>query len=174
MSKDKLKFNHDYDIHGLAGYNPAGTSFYVDKDMPKTFTHNNKEVEVEQFLIIHELVEKTLEDKLGLTYEKAHEIANAAEKAAVEQKGISWKAYDAFMQKYIKKCEKEKSPNYPPDLEDPNHPGHLVEASSNYEKAYKKYIAARDEFWKIRDRQVKKSTIHSTRQLIANLLEILK
>lgn len=174
--KDKLEFNHNYDVHGLAGYNPAGTEFYVDKDMPRTFSYEGKEIEIDHFLIVHELIEKTLEDKLGYDYEKAHTIATAAEKKLVESEGISWKEYDSFMQRNIRKCEKESSPNYPSDLEDPTHPGHIQKAASKslqdrYKKAYKAYVTARDALWKVRDQQLKKGSIQSARFLISNLIK---
>jgi hypothetical protein len=53
-------------------------------------------------LILHEAVEKTLMDHLGLRYLHAHQIATRAEQAAVRAAGISWDAYDRFMRMYVK------------------------------------------------------------------------
>jgi hypothetical protein len=62
-------------------------------------------------------VEKTLIDQLGLHYLHAHQIATRAEEAAVHAQRITWKAYDRFMQKYVKRIGDERLTKVPADLD---------------------------------------------------------
>ena len=74
-------------------------------------------METDRFLILHEEVEKTLIDQLGLHYLHAHQIATRAEEAAVRAAGIEWRAYDRFMQKYVKRVGDERLKKVPKDLD---------------------------------------------------------
>ncbi|TAM10725.1 MAG: hypothetical protein EPN72_09705 [Nevskiaceae bacterium] len=66
---------------------------------------------------MHEEVEKTLIDQLDRHYLHAHQIATRAEEAAVRAARIPWRAYDAFMQKYVKKVGDEHLRKVPKDLD---------------------------------------------------------
>ena len=79
--------------------------------------HRDREIDTDRFPILHEEVEKTLIDRLGLHYLHAHQIATRAEQAAVRADNIQWRAYDAFMQKYVKQIGDEKLEKLPPDLD---------------------------------------------------------
>src|SRR5436853_1825681 len=85
--------------------------------MPRAFKLRGRSVETDRFLILHEEVEKTLIDQLGLHYLHAHQIATRAEQAAVRAAGIKWRDYDAFMQKYVKKIGDERLTKVPADLD---------------------------------------------------------
>ena len=74
-------------------------------------------IETDRFLLLHEEVEKTLIDRLGLHYLHAHQIATRAEQAAVKAAGISWRAYDRFMQKNVKRDGDERLSKVPADLD---------------------------------------------------------
>jgi hypothetical protein len=52
-----------------------------------------------------------------LHYLHAHQIATRAEQAAVRAAGISWRAYDRFMQKYVKLDGQERLTKVPADLD---------------------------------------------------------
>ena len=67
---------------------------------------------------MHEEVEKTLIDQLGLHYLHAHQIATRAEQAAVRAAGIEWRVYDRFMQKYVKEIGDERLTKVPADLDE--------------------------------------------------------
>lgn len=126
------KFIRDYDVQGLAGYSVDGSKYYLDKDTPRFFEYEGKKIPTDNLLLVHEIVEKTLEDHLGYDYDKAHDIALSAERKAAEKQGISWEAYDAFMQQQIKQNEKDEKSgqtDFPPDLEDPQNPGSIAQAS---------------------------------------------
>jgi hypothetical protein len=71
----------------------------------------------DRFLVLHEEVEKSLIDQLGLHYVHAHQIATRAEQAAVRAAGISWGVYDRFMRKYVKRDGNEQRINVPVDLD---------------------------------------------------------
>jgi hypothetical protein len=111
------KFDRSHDIPYLAGYSRNGKTVYIDRHMPKSFTFRGRRVMTDRFLILHEMVEKTLMDHLGLRYLHAHQIATRAEQAAVRAAGVSWHAYDNFMQKYVKRIGDEKLTRCPRDLD---------------------------------------------------------
>ena len=100
------KLDRKHDIPYLAGYSRDGRTIYIDKDLPKAFTTRaGKRVGVDRFLVLHEAVEKSLLDDLGLIYQHAHQIALRAEQAAVKAAGVPWGEYDRFMAKYIKEAD---------------------------------------------------------------------
>ncbi|WP_233841266.1 hypothetical protein [Dyella sp. 2HG41-7] len=111
------KLDRNHDIPYLAGYSQDGKTIYIDRHLPKSFTFRGRSIDVDRFLILHEEVEKTLIDQLGLHYLHAHQIATRAEEAAVHAQRITWKAYDRFMQKYVKKIGDERLSKVPVDLD---------------------------------------------------------
>ena len=111
------KLDREHDIPYLAGYSRDGKTIYIDRHLPKSFTFRGHTIEVDRFLILHEEVEKTLIDQLGLHYLHAHQIATRAEEAAVNAQRVTWKAYDRFMQKYVKAIGDERLQKVPSDLD---------------------------------------------------------
>jgi hypothetical protein len=111
------KFDRNHDIPYLAGYSNDGKTIFIDRHMPKSFKFRGKTIETDRFLILHEEVEKTLIDQLDLHYLHAHQIATRAEQAAVRAAGIEWRAYDRFMQRYVKRIGDERLVKVPPDLD---------------------------------------------------------
>lgn len=109
--------DREHDIPYLAGYSQDGKTIYIDRHLPKNFTFRGRTVEVDRFLILHEEVEKTLIDQLGLHYLHAHQIATRAEEAAVNAERITWATYDRFMQKYVKSIGDERLTKVPADLD---------------------------------------------------------
>ncbi len=111
------KLDRSHDIPYLAGYSMDGKTIYIDRHLPTTFKYRGRAIDVDRFLIMHEEVEKTLIDQLDLHYLHAHQIATRAEEAAVRAEGISWHAYDRFMQKYVKSVGDESLKKVPKDLD---------------------------------------------------------
>jgi hypothetical protein len=111
------KLDRSHDIPYLAGYSRDGKTIYIDRHMPKAFKYKGQEIETDRFLLLHEEVEKTLIDHLGLHYLHAHQIALRSEQAAVRAAGIEWRDYDRFMQKYVKKFGDERLTKVPTDLD---------------------------------------------------------
>ena len=109
--------DRNHDIPYLAGYSQDGKTIYIDRHMPKSFKYRGREIDTDRFLILHEEVEKTLIDQLGLHYLHAHQIATRAEQAAVRASGLTWRVYDGFMQKYVKEIGDERLTNVPADLD---------------------------------------------------------
>jgi hypothetical protein len=110
-------FDRKHDIPYLAGYSQDGETIYIDRHMPPSFKFRGRTVETDRFLVLHEEVEKTLIDQLGLHYLHAHQIATRAEQAAVRAAGVSWRAYDRFMQKNVKRAGDERLSKVPADLD---------------------------------------------------------
>ena len=106
-----------HDIPYLAGYSLDGKTIYIDRHMPKNFKFRGRIIDTDRFLILHEEVEKTLIDQLGLHYLHAHQIATRAEEAAVRAAGVQWRAYDRFMQQYVKSIGDERLMKVPKDLD---------------------------------------------------------
>jgi len=109
--------DRDHDIPYLAGYSIDGKRIYIDRHLPPTFRYRGRDVAVDRYLLLHEEVEKALIDHLDLHYQHAHQIATRAEEAAVRADGVSWRAYDRFMQKYVKFADDERLTKLPPDLD---------------------------------------------------------
>jgi len=109
--------DRDHDIPDLAGYSLDGRRIYIDRHLPPSFRFRSREVAVDRYLLLHEEVEKALIDHLGLHYQHAHQIATRAEEAAVRADRVSWRAYDRFMQKYVKEADDEALGNVPGDLD---------------------------------------------------------
>jgi hypothetical protein len=110
-------FDRKHDIPYLAGYSQDGKTIYIDRHMPPSFKFRGRTIETDRFLVLHEEVEKTLIDQLGLHYLHAHQIATRAEQAAVRAAGVSWRAYDRFMQKNVKRAGDERLSKVPADLD---------------------------------------------------------
>src|SRR5712671_855620 len=106
-----------HDIPYLAGYSNDGKIIYIDRHMPPTMKFRGREIDTDRFLILHEEVEKTLIDQLGLHYLHAHQIAARAEEDAVRAAGILWRDYDRFMQKHVKTIGDERLTKVPADLD---------------------------------------------------------
>ncbi len=110
-------FDRKHDIPYLAGYSEDGKTIYIDRHMPRSFKFRGRTIDTDRFLILHEEVEKTLIDQLGLHYLHAHQIATRAEQAAVRAVGATWRDYDRFMQKYVKRIGDERLTKVPDDLD---------------------------------------------------------
>ncbi len=111
------KFDRKHDIPYLAGYSLDGKTIYIDRHLPRTFLYKARKIVVDRYLLLHEEVEKTLIDQLGLHYLHAHQIATRAEEAAVRAAGVEWRAYDRFMQKHVKSIGDERLTKVPKDLD---------------------------------------------------------
>jgi hypothetical protein len=111
------KLDRRHDVPYLAGYSLDGKTIYIDRHMPRSFKFRGRTIETDRFLILHEEVEKTLMDQLGLHYLHAHQIATRAEEAAVRAAGVEWIAYDRFMQKFVKRVGDERLTKVPKDLD---------------------------------------------------------
>src|SRR6516165_2770329 len=111
------KFDRKHDIPYLAGYSTDGKTIYIDRHMPDSFKSKGRIINTDRFLVLHEEVEKTLIDQLGLHYLHAHQSATRAEEAAVRAAGVEWRDYDRFMQKYVKSIGDERLTKVPKDLD---------------------------------------------------------
>ncbi len=115
--ENKIKINRKYDVPYVAGYSENGKTIYIDRHLPKVLKINNKKVPIDRYLIMHEAVEKTLIDQLGLHYQFAHQIALRVEEAAVRADKVSWREYNNQLMKYIKKIGDENLTRLPKNLD---------------------------------------------------------
>ena len=107
----------DYDIPYLAGYSLDGHTIFIDRHMPKSFVYRSRKISTDRFLIVHEAVEKSLIQLLGMHYLTSHQIALHAEQAAVRAEGVTWDAYNEFMETYIKVIGDENLSKVPDTLD---------------------------------------------------------
>lgn len=115
--RERVHLSRDYDIPYLAGYSLDGHVIFIDRHMPLGFSWQGRHVATDRFLIVHEAVEKSLIQLLGMHYLHAHQIALRAEQASVRGEGITWEAYDGFMQEYIKVIGDERLSRVPDNLD---------------------------------------------------------
>ncbi len=113
----RIEVNHDFDIPYLAGYSEDGRTVYIDRHLPRTMASQGRAVRLAPFLVTHEVVEKSLLDKLRLHYLHAHQIALRTERDAVRAAGVSWQAYQALMKRNGKPIDEEKVKAVPHDLD---------------------------------------------------------
>lgn len=113
----RVHLDRRFDIPYLAGYSLDGHTIFIDRHMPRSFVYRGKRVNTDRFLIVHEAVEKSLIQLLGMHYLTSHQIALHAEQAAVRAEGITWDAYNEFMEKYIKVIGDEKLSKVPDTLD---------------------------------------------------------
>lgn len=113
-----LKIDRSYDVPNLAGYSIDGNTMYVDRSLPRSFrSHSGHVIDVALHLAYHEITEKALMDRLGISYADAHALATAAEKAEVEKAGINWNEYQGFMDQQQKLNLHKEHRKLPPDLD---------------------------------------------------------
>jgi len=105
--------NRSYEVPWVAGYSKDGKTFYIDKRIPTDYLGQDPAI----FLLVHEITEKALRDRLNFDYEKAHEIATCAERCAVEQAGLEWVEYQQWIEEWVLKIE-NTAKNIPPDLDE--------------------------------------------------------
>jgi len=113
----RVHLERDYDIPYLAGYSLDGHIIFIDRHMPKSFVYRSRRVYTDRFLVVHEAVEKSLIQLLGMHYLTSHQIALHAEQAAVRAEGVKWDAYNAFMEEYIKVIGDEQLSRVPDNLD---------------------------------------------------------
>jgi len=112
--REKVTVKRGVDVPYAAGYSEDGKTVYVDKDVPEKFGT----IDVDRYLVIHEAIEKTLMDGLGLPYQYAHALATICEEKAVQSDGHDLSAYNHAWDKVIRKVgSRGKYPNVPKDLD---------------------------------------------------------
>src|SRR6266576_90091 len=80
-----VKLNYQFDIPYLAGYSRNGKIVYIDRFLKTQWKYQGKIIDVTDFLVVHEVVEKALIDLFKLPFQKAHHIAEHIEKMACQQ-----------------------------------------------------------------------------------------
>jgi hypothetical protein len=138
----RLPLDRDHDIPYLAGYSLDGKTIYIDRHIPRSFSYRGRTIDTDRYLVLHEAVEKTLIDQLGLHYQHAHQIATRAEEAAVRADKVDWRAYDRFMQKWVKHAGDERLTRLPDDLDlKPYRDEHDTDLLKRMHKAARKHPA---------------------------------
>lgn len=113
-----FKIDYTHDVPYVAGYNINGDTIYVDKDVYAAIKEAKKEKWLKP-LCFHEAIEKSLMmAHPDLKYQFCHQNALRLELELVKSLKIDKKAYDSFMDKYIKRIgDLKKYTNLPSDLD---------------------------------------------------------
>lgn len=111
----KVDFSHDCPY--LSGYNRDAKTIYIDRHLKRYMLSRGKRIDVSDFLVVHETVEKALIDLFKLHYQRAHHIATYFESLAVKKQNVNWWLYTKFLQPQIKTIYNEKLINVPRDLD---------------------------------------------------------
>ena len=91
--KPTLKWNFDYDIPYLLGYDTKSNIIYSDKDYdPKSYP----EGDASDANATHEEIEKLLE-RFDLNYQQRHHIATHVENLMADYLDFDWNSYQRFM-----------------------------------------------------------------------------
>ena len=116
---EHVKVSREFDVPYVAGYSKnTPLTIYIDRNMPEFFVNKEgKKIFTDKFLILHEAIEKTLIDMLGLHYQYAHQIALRIERETVIASGISWNEYNIFTESEVKVIGSEKIKQIPSDLD---------------------------------------------------------
>lgn len=110
--------DYSYDLDYLAGYAQQDPKkIYIDKG----FTRKD----VAPYLVVHEAVEKCLLDYVHFSdraYQRAHQVAQYIEHAAVEAAGIAWDDYQhkimpPEIERVTQKIRQKQMKSVPPDLD---------------------------------------------------------
>ena len=113
-----VKVVRNYSVRGIAISSKDSKRVYIDSEVPSTLVlSSGHKVNIDRYLCIHEIVEKSLMDKLGYVYDHAHEMALHAEHDALKRDSIPLKEYDSFMFHWMKQTE-NRTRNLPPDQYD--------------------------------------------------------
>lgn len=108
-----------FDVPYVAGYSKDGKTFYIDRKLPPGFEHPGGLFRIENTLILHEAIEKGLEDEIpSLPYQLAHQVALRGEEAAVRAAKVSWVDYNTWFMKQIRSIgNRALYEDCPPDLD---------------------------------------------------------
>jgi len=113
-----VRVNRTHDVPYVGSCSSNGATVYIDYELPTHFTFRGKKVDVNRYIVMHEVVEMLFEHHLGFAYEDAHQIALQAERALVVSDGISWAAYNRFCARWIKVIGNRRNyPNPPRDID---------------------------------------------------------
>jgi hypothetical protein len=108
---------HDVVSGANSAKDPNGP-VYIDRRIPQFSPllkdRNGNPVDLHRYLAIHEVKEAEAM-RAGMSYDEAHPVATAAERAAVEADGVDWNAYTKEIDGYLSSIEHETPTNSPPD-----------------------------------------------------------
>ncbi len=114
----KVIIDHSHWIPYLGGYSTdwkKNPEVFFDARFPDTLKIGGKTMKPFRYILIHECVEKSLMDDLGLGYLVAHDFATACERTAVEADGFSWDLYCMALKEPIKEVTKKPANLDAPD-----------------------------------------------------------
>jgi hypothetical protein len=111
-----------YDIPALAGYSKDGATIYMDRGLTRLREINGRMVDVSRYLVLHEVIEKSLLDACRFSergYQRAHQIAQRLEREAVRADDLSWLEYQRkIMTEEIDRAYTKPALSLPPDLDE--------------------------------------------------------
>lgn len=104
----------EFDVPAMAGYSYDARTIYIDRDLD---TIIGSGVDIEPYLVLHEIAEKALVDFFGMDYEDAHSWATKVERNRAEEDGIDWDEYSRIFSSQLERTKSKKNKVLPPDLD---------------------------------------------------------
>lgn len=113
-----LILDRDHHVPYLGGQSKKRDRVYIDSRCPSSLTFNGKKYDINKYLSFHEVVEKTIEDVLGTSYNVAHHEAEWIETQLIKQDGLDPVPYHKFITESYRKTLHDFDPTkVPKDLD---------------------------------------------------------
>lgn len=112
-----VHIDRSHTIPYTAGYSTDGKTIYIDRRLPKGFTHANKFYDVTKLIVLHEIIEKLLLETYKLNYQEGHNIALRIEMAACDSMNLNWTIYNKWVFTWAQYIEHSSMSNPPKDLD---------------------------------------------------------
>ncbi len=113
----EVEISFKYDIPYLSGISRSGKRVYIDRDLRPIIKYRGDEYNAADFLVVHEVVEKTLKYLFGMRTKRAHQFAVMFEIEAIKNASLSWNIYCNFLQRQQKNIHSKKIQFVPLDLD---------------------------------------------------------
>jgi hypothetical protein len=97
-----VRVDRTHDVPYVGSCSLDGKTIYIDYELPTHFVHRGKKVDIDRYIVMHEVVEMLFEHHLHFAYEDAHQIALHAERALVVSDGVPWAIYNRFCMRWVR------------------------------------------------------------------------
>ena len=107
VSPEQTDNNHpqvddDFDIPYLAGSSSDGKTIYIDRNVPHCMIKDGAcAIDIYKYLTLRQVISHDAMADFGLDFKKADDIGVVAQRKSIEQDGVSYDEYAAFITPYL-------------------------------------------------------------------------
>ena len=110
-----IKVDRSHQVPYVGGSSINGETVYIDERLPESFKDTlGRDIPVDKYLIVHEVVEKALTQRLKLPFNLAHFLATGTTTKYLDKDGVDeeefWKIIEDQVDVCLKEYEKSKLP----------------------------------------------------------------